>query len=122
MTDLIEKEPAVIQNEVADLKKTSDVELNNIEATSEQIKGTKVRATQPTVINGTLVLKLKKEHYAGDLPAQVVTQFTCFKCKQIVWKPVKCDLCETIVCKNCTNLKNNGQFVCPDDKCGTDKL
>ena len=60
--------------------------------------------------------------YCGDLNEEVVQEFICMLCYGIVFSPVKCTQCETLVCKKCIGfgIQAAGRFEC-FKKCGSTK-
>ena len=67
-----------------------------------------------------LVIDLTEDLYCGNYTSEFVGDFTCMLCYGIVFKPIKCDRCETLICSNCINpkvLDGTKKFMC-FKKCG----
>ena len=56
--------------------------------------------------------------YCGTLPEDLVQTFVCILCYGIVFKPIKCTKCETLVCERCIAPKKLKKFKCYK-KCGS---
>ena len=48
-------------------------------------------------------IDLTEDHYCGNLNSEIVGDFVCILCYGIVFKPIKCKTCETLICSNCVN-------------------
>ena len=70
-----------------------------------------------------LELDIADDRYCGDLNEEIVSDFICMLCYGVVWNPIKCKKCETLVCRNCVNEKKlkQGKFMC-FKKCGSKRF
>ena len=61
-----------------------------------------------------ILLDITDDMYCGSLNPEVVGNYTCMLCYGIVFKPVKCEQCETLICQKCVNPKRliKGNFFC----------
>ena len=79
------------------------------------------------ILQEDFVMDITDDMYCGSLPDEIVNGFTCMLCYGIVFNPIKCKRCETLICGRCVPDKRKlpGKFACYN-KCGskdcTDKL
>ena len=64
------------------------------------------------------MMDITDDLYCGNLPEDVVQSFVCILCYGIVYKPVKCIKCETLICERCIAPKKLKKFKCYK-KCGS---
>jgi hypothetical protein len=51
-----------------------------------------------------LTIDISDDHYCGSLPQDDLSYFTCLSCYGIVFDPIKCATCDTLVCRSCNNV------------------
>ena len=64
------------------------------------------------------MLDITDDLFCGNLPEDVVQSFVFILCYGIVYKPVKCIKCETLICERCIAPKKLKKFKCYK-KCGS---
>ena len=72
-------------------------------------------------IEPEITLDITEDMYVGGLPQECIEDFVCMLCYGIVFKPIKCNTCETLICSNCVNsrvLNGDKKFMC-FKKCGS---
>ena len=51
----------------------------------------------------SIVLDITDDMYRGTLDSEIIDHFICMLCYGIVFKPLKCTKCESLVCNRCVN-------------------
>ena len=62
-----------------------------------------------------LQIDLTDDLYCGNHSSEFVGDFVCMLCCGIVFKPIKCDQCGTLICASCVNprvIDGTKKFIC----------
>lgn len=73
---------------------TTEVEVNEVPEKKEE-------QPQPE----PCLLDLTDDLYVGSVDPEVIDRFICILCYGIVFNPVKCNKCQTLICSRCINLE-----------------